>query len=159
MMVFKCLNIMNIIYGIKKWGDLHHPKMLDAIRMLLGLYLVMKGIAFFNNAAYLRYLIIESGAIRQSPRMILVIIYYVTYMHMLGGGLIFLGLFTRLWALLQLPIVFAAVFFVNITSPFVNSELWLSILVLALLLLFLVIGSGPFSLDHHLSNIKTMGEE
>ncbi|HEX9510049.1 MAG TPA: DoxX family membrane protein [Puia sp.] len=150
---------MNVTHKISNWGDRHHPKILDLLRMVLGLFLVVKGVIFLNNAAYLRYLIIENRAIRQSPEIITALIYYVTYMHVLGGGLIFLGLYTRLWALLQLPIVFAAVFFVNITSPYVNSELWLSILVLALLLLFLVIGSGPLSLDRLLSNMKLTKEE
>ncbi|HWK06666.1 MAG TPA: DoxX family membrane protein [Puia sp.] len=150
---------MNITHKVSNWGDRHHPKILDVLRMLLGLFLVTKGVIFLNNAAYLRYLIIENGAIRQSPEMITALIYYVTYIHILGGGLIFLGLYTRLWALLQLPVVFGAVFFVNITSPYVNSELWLSILVLVLLFLFLVIGSGPFSLDHFLLNTKKLGEE
>ena len=145
---------MNITHKISNWGDTHHPGILDILRMLLGLFLLFKGIVFFNNAAYLRYLIIEAKAIRQSPEIITAIIYYVTYMHIVGGGLIFLGLFTRLSALLQLPIVFAAVFFVNITSPYIDSELWLSILVLALLLLFLLIGSGPFSLDRLLLKVK-----
>ncbi len=134
---------MRITGKIKAWGDLHHPKILDFIRMLLGLFLFLKGLVFFNNAGYLRYLIIQNEAIRQPPQVIAALIFYVTYMHILGGGLIFLGLLTRLWAFLQLPIVFGAVFFVNITSPYINSELWLSILVLALLVLFVVIGSGP----------------
>ncbi|HTI09734.1 MAG TPA: DoxX family protein [Puia sp.] len=150
---------MNIAYKIRDWGDLHHTKILDIIRILLGLFLVTKGIAFLNNAAYLRYLIIENKAIRESPDIITALIYYVTYIHLVGGALIFVGLFTRLWALLQLPIVFGAVFFVNILSPFTNSELWLSILVLALLVLFIVIGSGPLSLDRLLSNTKKLGEE
>jgi uncharacterized membrane protein YphA (DoxX/SURF4 family) len=150
---------MNIADKIKNWGDLHHPKILDVIRMLLGLFLVVKGYIFLNNAAYLRYLIIEKEAIKQSPGVITAIIDYVTYMHLVGGALIFLGLFTRLWALLQLPIVFGAVFFVNITSPYVNSELWLSIMVLALLFLFTVIGSGPLSLDRLLVRVRTMEEE
>ena len=148
---------MNITDKISHWGDRHHPKILDSIRMLLGFFLVVKGIIFFNNAAYLRDLIIANRAILQSPQIITTLIYYVTYMHLVGGALIFLGLYTRLWALLQLPIVFGVVFFVNIVSPFVNSELWLSILVLALLFLFVAIGSGPLSLDHLLSRI-TMDE-
>jgi putative oxidoreductase len=145
---------MNITHKIRNWGDLHHPKILDSIRMLLGLFLVVRGFMFLNNAAYLRYLIIQNGVIRQSPEIITALIYYVTYIHLLGGALIFLGLFTRLGALVQLPIVFGAVFFVNILAPFVNSELWLSIFTLALLFLFVVIGSGPLSLDRLLSNIK-----
>jgi uncharacterized membrane protein YphA (DoxX/SURF4 family) len=150
---------MNIAHKISNWGDRHHPGILDVLRMLLGLFLLFKGVVFLNNAAYLRYLIIDAKAIRQSPEIITAIIYYVTYMHIVGGGLILLGLFTRLSALLQLPIVFAAVFFVNITSPYIDSELWLSILVLALLVLFLLIGSGPFSLDRLLSKVKALVDD
>jgi uncharacterized membrane protein YphA (DoxX/SURF4 family) len=149
---------MNIAKRVGAWGDRHHPKILDILRIILGIFLLFKGIVFFNNAGYLRYLIIDSGAIKGSPGAISAIIYYVTYMHVLGGGLIVLGLYTRLWALLQLPIVFAAVFFVNITAPYVNSELWLSILVLALLCVFVIFGSGPLSLDRLLIN-KNSGEE
>jgi putative oxidoreductase len=150
---------MNITQKIKDWGDLHHPKILDIIRMLLGLFLIGKGYIFLNNSGYLRYLIIENRAIKQSPEIITALIDYVTYIRLVGGFLIFLGLFTRLWALLNLPIVFGGVFFVNITSPFVNSELWLSILVLALLFLFVVIGSGPLSLDRLLSSTKIDEDE
>ncbi len=149
---------MNIAKKVGAWGDRHHPKILDLLRMVLGAFLFAKGIIFLNNAGYLRYLIIESGAIKGSPTMISAILYYVTYMHVLGGGLIFVSLYTRLWALLQLPIVFAAVFFVNITAPYVNSELWLSILVLALLFVFVILGSGPFSLDRLLLKTKNTGD-
>jgi uncharacterized membrane protein YphA (DoxX/SURF4 family) len=150
---------MNIANKIKNWGDLHHPKVLDLIRMVLGLFLVVKGVVFFNNAAYLRYLIIEHQAINQPPEVITAIIYYVTYMHMVGGALIFLGLYTRLLAILQFPIVFGAVFFVNIFSSYINSELWLSVLALALLVLFIIVGSGPLSLDHLLLKVKSVDKE
>ncbi|HSZ85996.1 MAG TPA: DoxX family protein [Puia sp.] len=150
---------MHFTDKIKKWGDLHHPKILDVIRMSLGVFLFVKGYIFFNDAAYLRDMIIENRAIRQSPQIISAIIYYVTYIHLVGGALIFFGLYTRFWALLQLPIVFGAVFFVNILSPFVNVELWVSILVLVLLFLFTVIGSGPLSLDHLLFRINANEKE
>jgi putative oxidoreductase len=150
---------MKIANKIRNWGDRHHPKILDVLRMALGLFLLFKGIVFLNNAAYLRYLIIENGAIRQSPEIITALIYYVTYIHVVGGALIFLGLYTRLWAILQFPVVFGAVFFVNITAPYINSELWLSILVLILLFLFIIIGSGPLSLDSLLSRNKPDDDE
>lgn len=150
---------MNITHKISSWGDRHHPKILDIIRMILGAFLAIRGIIFFNNSAYLRDLILEKEAIDQPAAVISAIIYYVTYVHIVGGIMIFLGLYTRIGALLQLPIVFGAVFLVNITSPFVNSELWLSILVLALLCLFVIIGSGPLSLDRVLLKINTFGEK
>ncbi|HTI93737.1 MAG TPA: DoxX family protein [Puia sp.] len=149
---------MNIAHKLSNWGDRHHPGILDVLRMLLGFFLLYRGIVFFNNSGYLRYLIIETKAINESPEIITAIIYYVTYVHIVGGALILLGLFTRLSVLLQLPIVFGAVFFVNITSPYINSELWLSVLVLALLVLFLLIGSGPFSLDRLLLKVKMQEE-
>ena len=150
---------MNTAQRIGAWGNRHHPKILDIIRILLGLFLLIRGIIFFNNAGYLRFLIIDRGLLPLPPGLITAIIYYVTYIHILGGGLIMLGIYTRLWALLELPIVFGAVFFINITRPYVISELWLSILVLALLCLFVVIGSGPLSIDHLLSKTKTLGED
>jgi len=146
---------MSFLSKVRSWGDTHHPKILDIIRIFLGLLLFFKGVAFFNNAAYLRYLIIENKAIHLSPELITALISYVTYVHLVGGALVTLGLFTRLAALLQIPIVFGAVFFVNILQSYVNSETWLSILVLALLSMFVLIGSGPFSLDRVLSISKT----
>ncbi|HEY0244595.1 MAG TPA: DoxX family protein [Mucilaginibacter sp.] len=149
---------MSLIHRVQYWGDAHHPKILDIIRMLLGLVLMAKGFAFLNNAAYLRDLIITNQKIDQPEEVITAIIYYVTYVHLVGGALIFLGLFTRLAAIFQLPIVLGAVFFINIMTSFVNSELWLSVIVLALLVLFIVIGSGPLSLDNYLPGISPDNE-
>ncbi|HEY6957137.1 MAG TPA: DoxX family membrane protein, partial [Flavisolibacter sp.] len=55
-----------------------------------------------------------------------------------------LGFLTRLACAVQIPILVAALF-LNIFNQF--SELSLSLLVLALLIYFLVIGSGRLSLD------------
>jgi putative oxidoreductase len=145
---------MSIIYKIKNWGDRHHPKILDIIRMMFGVFLLAKGFYFFNHAAYLRELLIANNTIRESPKTIDIIINYVTYMHIVGGGLIFLGFFTRLGVLLQVPIVVGALLFINVLSPYVDNELWLIILVFSLLFLFFIFGSGPLSLDHLLSKMK-----
>jgi putative oxidoreductase len=149
---------MSTFNKFKTWGDTHHPKILDIIRMLVGLLLVVKGYVYFNNAAYIRELIIQNKLISQSEDLISGIIFYTTYVQLVGGTMIFLGLSTRLAAAFLLPIIFGAIFFVNILSPFFNSELWLSFVVMALLILFIVIGSGPLSLDRLLSNYKQSGE-
>ncbi len=149
---------MNLFHKIEYWGDTHHPKILDIIRMLLGLLLIAKGYEFLENATYLRDIIIDNEAINQPQDVITAIIYYVTYVHLVGGTLIFLGLFTRLSSILQLPIVLGAVFFVNIMHSFINSELWLSVIALGLLVLFIVLGSGPLSLDRFISDFKTDDE-
>ena len=149
---------MTIFKKFSNWGDAHHPKMLDVIRMLVGLLLVVKGYVYFIHAAYIRDLIIENKLINQSEDLISAIIFYTTYVQLVGGTMIFLGLLTRLASILVLPIVFGAIFFINILNPFFNAELWLSILVMALLILFIVIGSGPLSLDRFLSNYKQSEE-
>jgi len=143
----------------KTWGDAHHPKILDIIRMLVGLLLVAKGYVYFNNAAYIRELIIQNKLINQSEDLITAIIFYTTYVQMAGGTMIFLGLSTRIAAIFLLPIIFGAIFFINILNPFFNSELWLSVLVMALLILFIVIGSGPISLDRLLSDYRKSEEQ
>jgi len=134
--------------------NIHYPKILDVIRMLLGIFLALKGAEFLTHVYLLRDLIVSNNAISASPATVTMLIYYITYVHLVGGILIFLGLFTRLICILQFPILFGALFFVNILSPFVNADLWLSILVLALLMLFIVIGSGPLSLDRFLAGNK-----
>jgi uncharacterized membrane protein YphA (DoxX/SURF4 family) len=145
---------MNLIRKTTKWGDAHHPRILDVIRMLLGILLCVRSYVYFNNAGYIRELIISNKLIRQSPDVILALIYYSTYIQMVCGFLIFAGLKTRVAACIIVPLIFGAVFFVNILNPFFNAELWLSILVLALLVLFIFIGSGPLSLDRLINIMK-----
>ncbi|TSJ44381.1 DoxX family protein [Mucilaginibacter corticis] len=144
---------MKVINNVQTWGDSHHPKILDLIRMLLGIFLLIKGSVFLNQHSFLMDKIMSTHTFNWSPEAVDWLIHYVTLVHMIGGVLIFLGLFTRLAAILQIPVVFGAVFFVNIMSYYVNSELWLSIMVLALLMLFTVIGSGPLSIDNVLKNL------
>ncbi|HXB30300.1 MAG TPA: DoxX family protein [Puia sp.] len=148
---------MNSIQKLNRWGDRHHPKIIDVIRMLVGVLLIIKGYVYFNNAGYIREDIIQYKLIRQSPEVILAIIYYTTYIQLVGGAMIFLGLSTRIASICVLPVIIGAVFFVNVLDPYFNSELWLSILVLALLLLFIIEGSGTLSLDYLLSDFKKTG--
>lgn len=145
---------MNFVNKIENWGNTHHPKILDFIRIILGVFLVMKGVEFMRNTPFLLDLLLQNQSVHLSGLEIAVILHYVTYVHMVGGILIFLGLFTRIASLMQLPIILGAVFYVNILNPLVSSELWLSIIVLALLLTFVIIGSGPLSLDNLLTEKK-----
>ncbi|MDB4927229.1 DoxX family protein [Mucilaginibacter sp.] len=149
---------MNFVSKIENWGNKHHPKILDFIRIILGIFLVMKGVEFMHNTPFLLDLLLQNQSVHLSGLEITIILHYVTYMHMVGGILIFLGLFTRIASLMQLPIILGAVFYVNILNPLVSSELWLSIIVLALLLLFVIIGSGPLSLDNLLNEKKGKSE-
>ena len=75
--------------------------------------------------------------------------HYVALVHLMGGFLIAIGLITRVSVLFQIPILVGAIVFVNAQKGFfsMHSELPLSILVLCLLILFLIVGSGKYSAD------------
>ena len=145
---------MNIITKVREWGNRHHPAALGIVRVALGLFLLLKGYAFLQNMAYLKWMILSQESINIPPSAVSFIIFYVVFFHMTGGTLIILGILTRLAALLQLPIIIAAIFFINIFKSPLNTELWLSVLIGILLLLFLLTGSGPVSLDNYLTKSK-----
>ncbi|WP_310101973.1 DoxX family protein [Mucilaginibacter pocheonensis] len=142
---------MNLVHKIENWGDTHHPKILDLVRIALGIFLLLKGIAFMENTAYLKSLIDSQDVIDLSPTVLMILVYYVTFAHMVGGVLIALGILTRLASIIQIPIVVGAVFLTGIFQEPINAMMWPSVTALILLVLFTIIGSGPISLDKYLS--------
>lgn len=143
---------MNTIHRIESWGDRHHPVIFDFVRIALGVFLLLKGLAFMENTADLKSMITTRSDIAFSPALLIAAVYYVTFVHMVGGTLVALGIFTRLSCIVQIPVVFAAVFFVNVLESPLNSELWASITALVLLVAFSVLGSGRLSFDAYLKN-------
>jgi len=143
---------MNVVHKIEQWGDTHHPKVLDLIRVALGVFLLMKGLAFIDNEAYLQNLIEQQNIVFISSGVLMVLVYYVTFAHLVGGALIALGTLTRFACIIQIPIVLVAVFLTGIFVESVNALVWPSIIALVLLCLFTVIGSGPWSLDRYLES-------
>jgi len=139
---------MNLIQRVEHWGDAHHPRWLDALRIMLGAFIFAKGISFIADTDSIAR-VMENTNFQLS---IWSAVHYIAFAHLVGGIFIALGLVTRIAIAFQLPILFGAVFFVNITNgfSFLNSELWISIVVLCLLMLFFIIGSGPYSLDHEM---------
>lgn len=139
---------MNLIQNIEKWGDTHHSRLLDIIRIILGLLLFAKGISFISDNDELQRLMKET-TFNQFGLLSLVIIHYVAFAHLMGGALIAMGLLTRIACAFQIPVLIGAVFFINLTGGFsaLNSELWLSIIVLFLLIFFFISGSGKLSVD------------
>ncbi|WP_316817741.1 DoxX family protein [Pedobacter nyackensis] len=140
---------MTVIQKIEHWGDVHHAKWLDVIRIVLGVLIFSKGIAIVSNTAALQDMLIQNNTWGFSGFMSSLGLHIVGFVHLVGGLLITIGLLTRFAAVIQIPILIVAVFFVNLSRGFsvLNNELWLSILVLLLLVLFWVVGSGPFSVD------------
>ena len=137
---------MNLIHRIEKWGDIHHPRFLDIIRIALGVFLLLKGLGFMDNTANLKSMIENQPDISVSEGVLMALVYYVTFVHLVGGTLIALGILTRFSALMQIPVVFGAVFFINVLqSPF-NTDLVSSVVALILLVVFAVLGPGRLSL-------------
>lgn len=135
---------MNAIQRIEQWGESHHPRYLDIVRIALGVFLIIKGVEFANNSSSLEALVARQ--ISFGGFLLLLLTHYIIFAHIAGGFLIAVGLLTRLACWVQIPILIGALFMVNwdVTEHFGN--LLLTFLVLALLVLFAIVGSGPWSL-------------
>ena len=143
---------MNLLHQIDSWSVKHHPKWLVAIRAALGFILFIKGISFIRNSTLLPQLL-EKSSLPQSTQWLADLI---PLAHLFGGCLIIIGLFTRLAALFQIPILIGAIFFINSNRNVFtgDSDLLFSIIILLLLIFFLVEGSGPFSFDNYFRKKK-----
>lgn len=117
----------------------------DLVRVYLGIGLVVRGILFVSHPE--RLLGFFSDA--DGWGLPYALSHYVAIAHLGGGVLLALGLATRLAAAVQLPILFGAVFLVHATGGLLTAgqSLEFSVLVLVLLSIYLVLGSGKLSLD------------
>jgi uncharacterized membrane protein YphA (DoxX/SURF4 family) len=136
---------MSYLQRLEHWGDTHHPKYIDILRIALGVFLCFKGIEFARDSATLNEVI--GRQVPFNSLLLLLLGHYVIFAHIMGGFMLALGLLTRFACLVQIPILLGALIFVNsdLTNHF--PELFLSILVLGLLIYFTIIGSGPWSFD------------
>lgn len=138
---------MSVVTDVEKWGNEHRPGFLDVFRIILGIFITYKGLQFITSMDELEttaasFNVWFAGA---------ALAHYVVFVHILGGPLIALGLFTRIICLLNLPVLIGAVIFVNYPRGFLSvgnhMELEVSILVLAGLIIFTIFGAGKYSID------------
>jgi len=138
---------MNIITDVERWGNSHRPGFLDFFRILMGCFLTYKGMYFVTHMDQLE--MTTSGINVYFAGLTLA--HYIVFAHILGGPMIFFGLFTRIVSVIQVPILIGAVFMVNYPKGFLSigqhMELWASIVVLVGLIVFIVFGAGKFSID------------
>ena len=136
---------MNVIQRLGHWGDTHHPRWVDILRIILGIYLCHKGIEFLQDMSSTMGLLADSFSFGSFSLLLLG--HYIVFAHLLGGVLLVLGMLTRFACIIQLPVLLGAIIFVNakqgLWQPF--SELWLSVIVFLLLIYFLIVGDGPWS--------------
>jgi len=136
---------MTILQRFEHWGDTHHPKWLDIIRILSGVFLFYKGIDFLQNLPSVKGELHNKTSFNEYT--ILLLGHYVVFAHIIGGILLTIGLFTRFACLIQIPVLLGAIIFVNSGNSAIKpySELFLSVIVLLLLVYFMVIGNGPWA--------------
>lgn len=146
--ITKTHNNMNAVQKMEHWADAHHPQWIDFLRVVLGLFIFYKGVLFISNTDAL----LETMKNADLQFVNLGLAHFVAFAHLVGGILIAMGLVTRFAIAFQIPILLGAVLFVNINQGFLsvsnNLEFETSILVLVLLIVFLIFGSGKFSVDH-----------
>jgi len=142
---------MKTLDKIQDWGDRHHPKWLDIFRIALGLILIWKGVAFLFNLDVLADFLRETGLTDQIGTSVLLTLltYGIIGLHIVGGVCIALGTNTRLYCILNLPVLIGALFLVNLRDNIFKpySEFWLSLFVLLAIICFFVEGNGYWSIE------------
>ena len=125
-----------------------NPAWMDVLRMLLGLFLFVKGVAFLDRTSDVFYLLSQQQSLAELKRASL----FFSIFHIVGGLMIAAGALTRFALLCQIPILLGAVLIVNPQNGLglENRELWVSMVVLGLLLFFMVVGPGRFSVDNRI---------
>ena len=136
------------------------PRWLTIVRIALGLILFWKGISFIRDSSNLQLMLqrMSIGVIDKNSEWIA---FLITYLNLLGGLFIGVGLFTKTSSIFQIPILIGAVFFVNSRHGLnqTNSELILSVIVLILLIIFAIKGSGVISADEYFRSYYKAGSE
>lgn len=137
---------MTYLQQVSDWSRKHQRNWFVVLRTFLGLSLFLKGIQFLKETEVLEALISRSVVTGNTSWLNM----FIPWLHLFGGMMIIMGLFTRIAVLFQLPILLGAVFFTNSVQEILpgGTELLFSGMTLLLLLFFLVEGSGPLSLDN-----------
>jgi uncharacterized membrane protein YphA (DoxX/SURF4 family) len=130
----------------------------DLVRAYLGIGLFVRGVLFVSRPE----LVLGYLSSSESWFVPYAIAHYVAIAHLGGGVLLAIGLTTRIAAVVQLPVLFGAVFMVHSTDTLLSAgqSLEFSALVLMLLIVYLGVGSGPLSVDAWLGDrISLLGDE
>ncbi len=124
----------------------HDDAALDIIRSFLGLALFVRGVLFIADSSRIVALVRAEDISYLLPAVGLQL---AAATHLLGGLMLATGLATRLAALMQIPVLAGAVYFAFLRGGLFlpNQSLELSVLVLVLLVVLFIFGSGKLSLD------------
>lgn len=127
-----------------KWANAHTYYLLDILRVVLGVFLIFKGISFITNSRTFEDLIAPFSNFLGG----MLTFHYIASAHIMGGIMIIFGLITR-WAIIaQLPILLGAVI-TNFIGEMDSTNLILATITLVASLFFLFYGSGKHSADYY----------
>ncbi len=124
----------------------------DLLRIYLGIGLLVRGGLFL---AHPQALVSMIGS-NDNWLWPVAIAHYVAAAHIFGGLMLAIGLYTRLAAAVQIPVLAGAVFITHWSEGLLRGGGGLEFagLVLFMLVLFAVFGAGPLSLDARLRRMK-----
>jgi putative oxidoreductase len=139
---------LSIINKTFDWFEVNHNLAYSFIRIFLGAALFIRGWFLFSDPAALTEL---ARADQQYWYFS-----YITISHLLGGFCLAIGLLTRFAALLQIPVLIGAVLVVHLEQGFMTAgqSLELDVLVLVLLGVYFLFGSGVLSVDKFIASKK-----
>jgi uncharacterized membrane protein YphA (DoxX/SURF4 family) len=122
-------------------------------RIILGLTLFIKGINFVRNQEFLEGLI--SNAVLLENLSFLKIV--IPFIHILGGFMIIIGVYSRLMIFIQLPIILAAIVLLLISGGMsYYREIAFALAILILLISYLKFGDGLYSWNNLIKNEKNI---
>ncbi len=127
------------------WLDEYQEIAFELVRIYLGVGLFVRGVLFLYERELFTSLLPETAPFWLGDLSVMTA---VALIHIVGGIAITIGLWTRVATLVQIPVLFGAVF-LSVSGMFsADQSFQLSALVLFLLVLVLVCGSGKWSVDH-----------
>lgn len=130
---------MAIFNDFRIWCNEHQDYFIDALRIYLGVALFIKGLYFVRHLGQLHEML-GSGGLTMGEGMIA---HLVPSIHLVGGIMLAAGLFTRFSALVQIPILFGAVFIVHWREGLFSGSSNLELAGLVLICLVAIVGHGP----------------
>ncbi|MFT4033068.1 MAG: DoxX family protein [Siphonobacter sp.] len=138
---------MSTIKHTAHWNGGHHFMWIDALRYTLGIFLFFKGLSFITDFEGM-------VAFKHSLPVFWsdTIVYYIVCFQIFGGVMLAVGLQSHVISALQIPILLGAIFFRNPFEElhYLNSEVWLAILTLILLVFYMSYGAKKQTLDEWL---------
>lgn len=135
---------MIALFRLMQLGSKYHQDWFVLLRVGLGILLFSKGIHFISDTVQLETILANT---KHSELYASWFAITIAWVHLLGGVFIVIGLFTRFFCLIQLPIVVVALS-MSVSYHILSGYALFEIIVgFVLLVFFLIEGGGALSLD------------